>query len=336
MTDQNDNAIYTIILWNRTLLFYMAALNFYEQNIQADVKAIDEDSDLKAILGEEERKSFKIYHELDHIKWSKSWVQTKLDSGKDHHFCDIAHSFVRFLKSVGTLYLSHLENRRNKLASRRNISKYVLSAVDKKISELREMTTAGVFKDASTIPLLVDEISSYENDTNEKQDDKLIGVVQPRPILIETIEIIDPDLRSRCLDLFNSFEKAGQRDRHDTVLTEATRIFEDKLRKISGAPQNISGVELAQYAFSGTNPKLVVSDIPAEQDAAHLLFRGIFGLLRNVPHHRLLGELQPERVLQVLGTLDYCLAVAQGARSSLEEKHGLSIKSNMDDRSAPA
>ncbi len=69
---------------------------------------------------------------------------------------------------------------------------------------------------------------------------------------------------------------------------------------------------------------LIVSDIPAEQDAAHLLFRGIFGLLRNVPHHRLLGELQPERVLQVLGTLDYCLAVAQGASGSVEEKHHLS------------
>lgn len=321
MTDSRDSQVYTTVLWDRHLKFYMSALSFYEQCVQADIKAIDEDPDLKAILGEEERKTFEIYYELERIDWTKAWVQKKMDSGKDHVVCDIAHSTVRFLKSAGNLYLSHLENRRNSLAARRNISKYALNAVDKKISELREMIATGIFQDAMTIPLLVDELSGRETLASEKPDETLVGAVQPRPMVIESIEILDPDLRSRCLDLFNSFEQAGQRDRHDTVLTEATRIFEDKLRKISGAPQNVSGVDLAQHAFGGTSPRLVVSDIQAEQEAAHLLFRGIFGLLRNVPHHRLLGELQPERVLQVLGTLDYCLALAQGSRGCAEAKN---------------
>lgn len=299
-------------------MFYMSALDFYEQNIKADIKAIDEDPDLKAILGEEERKNFKIYYELGRIDWTRSWIQNKLDSGVDHYMCDIAHGTVRFLKAIGTLYLSHIQTRRNTLASRRNISKYVLEAVDKKIFELREKVSTGIFQDATTMPLLIDEFPAAEYVETSPGEEGLVRVALPRPIVMESIEVIDPDLRSRCLDLFNSFEIAGQRDRHDTVLTEATRIFEDKLRKICGAPSNVTGVELAQYAFGGTNPKLIVSDVQAEQEAAHLLFRGVFGLLRNVPHHRLLGELQPERVLQVLGTLDYCLWVAQGSKGCTE------------------
>lgn len=318
MTEPRDDKVYTIMIWDSTLIFYMRALNFYEHNVQADIKAIDEDEDLKAILGEEERKNFKIYRELDRIEWTRSYIKNKLDSGKDHHFCDISHGSIRFLKSIGTLYINHIQNRRNRLASRRNISKYVMEAVDKKISELREMTVQGVFREAINIPLLVDEFQVEQSTTNEPTVEKLTEVVAPRPIVIESIEILDQDLQKRCLDLFNSFETSGQRDRHDTVLTEATRIFEDKLRKICGASTDVSGVDLAQYAFSGQNPRLVVSNVPAEQEAAHLLIRGVFGLLRNVPHHRLLGELQPERVLQVLGTLDYCLALAQGAKVCTE------------------
>jgi len=223
---------------------------------------------------------------------------------------------------IGTLYLCHVQNKRNRIAARPNISKYALGAVDKKISELRELITTGIFQDVAIIPLLIDEFVATEHIETKQREEAIVKAVLPRPIVIESIEILDPDLRSRCLDLFNSFERAGQRDRHDTVLTEATRIFEDKLRKICRAPTTISGVELAQYAFGGTNPKLIVSDVQAEQEAAHLLFRGVFGLLRNVPHHRLLGELQPERVLQVLGTLDYCLAMAQGSKGCSELASG--------------
>lgn len=322
MTKPSDSQVYTTVLWDRHLMFYLSSLDFYEQNINADIKAIDEDPDLKAILGEEERKNFEIHHELYRIDWTRSWIKEKLDSGKNHYFCDISHGTVRFLKSIGTLYLSHLQNRRNRLASRPNISKYALGAVDKKISELREMVTTGIFQDATIMPLLIEELLVSEHIETVQREEAIVEAVLPRPIVIESIEILDQDLRSRCLDLFNSFEKAGQRDRHDTVLTEATRIFEDKLRKICRATANVSGVELVQYAFGGTNPKLIVSDVPAEQEAAHLLFRGVFGLLRNVPHHRLLGELQPERVLQVLGTLDYCLAVAQGSKVCTELSAG--------------
>jgi hypothetical protein len=73
------------------------------------------------------------------------------------------------------------------------------------------------------------------------------------------------------------------------------------------------GVELAKYAFGGT-PNLIVSDIMGEQDSTHLLNRGIFGFLWNSVHHRLVNNLQPERVLQIVGMADYLISVAEAAR----------------------
>ena len=66
----------------------------------------------------------------------------------------------------------------------------------------------------------------------------------------------------------------------------------------------------------------------AEQEAAHLLFRGVFGLLRNPSHHRLLGAIDRQRVIQLLGWLDYLLHLIESsvetARDS-EEADGESM-----------
>jgi hypothetical protein len=109
----------------------------------------------------------------------------------------------------------------------------------------------------------------------------------------------------------------GQHDRLDTVISEATRILEDRLRALAGADVSCSGVDLATFAFRLPAPRLGVSEVPAEQAAAQLLYRGIFGFVRNSAHHRLLGELQPERVLQVVGMVDYLISVAEAARRNL-------------------
>jgi hypothetical protein len=78
-------------------------------------------------------------------------------------------------------------------------------------------------------------------------------------------------------------------------------------------------VDLAAFAFAPRpgGPRLSVSNIPAEQEAAHLLYRGVFGFVRNSAHHRLLGELQPERVLQIVGMVDYLISVAEAARRDM-------------------
>lgn len=115
------------------------------------------------------------------------------------------------------------------------------------------------------------------------------------------------------MDLFAQFHEDGQHDRLDTVVNEATRILEDRLRSLSGAPETCVGVDLARHAFGTPSPRLSVSDIASEQESAHLLYRGVFGFIRNSVHHRLVEVLQPERVLQIVGMIDYLLSVAEAA-----------------------
>ena len=175
------------------------------------------------------------------------------------------------------------------------------------------MTNIGVFQKASAPPLLVDEVVSASPAEESPLNQPVSNVKRPRPVVISSVEVFDPELRERCLDLFEKFKEDGQRDRLDTVITEATRVLENRLRKLSGASVTCTGVDLATFTFGGQTPRLVASSVPAEQEAVHLLFRGVFGFIRNQVHHRLVGELQPDRVLQVLALIDYLISVGQGA-----------------------
>lgn len=106
----------------------------------------------------------------------------------------------------------------------------------------------------------------------------------------------------------------GRHERLDTVIAEATRILETRLRTLTGAPQECVGVDLARRAFAGESPLLRVSDVTSEQEAVHLLFRGAFGFIRNPVQHKLLGKLSPDRVLQILGFIDHLLFLAETAK----------------------
>lgn len=184
--------------------------------------------------------------------------------------------------------------------------------MDQKISYFEEKTKLGVFQNATPQALFVNAPEPKESSV-EKSTSADLETKRPRPILIDFIEILDPELRSRCLDLFQSFKQDGQHERLDTIVTEATRIFENKLRSISGAPADCVGVDLATYAFGGKTPKLIISEVTAEQEAVHLMFRGVFGFIRNHVHHQLVENLLPERVLQIVGMIDYLIFLIQNS-----------------------
>jgi uncharacterized protein (TIGR02391 family) len=131
--------------------------------------------------------------------------------------------------------------------------------------------------------------------------------------LATSIELVDPQLRERCLDLFNVFDESNQPHRFDTVVSEATRILEDRVRALATLGPEISGVDLMTKVFSPKAPILRLSSQDAEQEAAHLLFRGAFGFIRNPAHHRLLDIMEKERVVQILGLVDYLLYLAETA-----------------------
>jgi hypothetical protein len=226
---------------------------------------------------------------------------------------------VRYIKSIGLLYLGFLKQRRNVLSTNPNVTNMLLSAMDRKISKQEEaFQTQGVFANASLIPLLVDQdLPEIFNESvaevasaMDTSDASIVRAKRPRPVLIKSIEILDDELRNRCLDLFNKFEKSGESHRHDTVVAEATRILENRLRLLTKSTGAESGADIAAKAFAPKAPMLRVSEIYAEQEGAYFLARGIFGLIRNATHHKLTSDLIPERVVQILGLIDYLIYVA--------------------------
>lgn len=319
-----DHQNYMMILYHREfVIFLIKTLKFYKRLLENDIKAIDADPDLKEVLDEKQRQNFSVHQESQKVEHYIQWFQEAIekDGGSSYHVhLSMSHGTIRYLKSVAALYIKHLRQRRDTLASRPNISKYALEAVDQRISGLEEEIQRGVYKDASPVPLLAGELLPAQAAQGLVDPaPSLATQTTPRPVVIESIEILDAELRKRCLDLFSAFQKDGQQERLDTVLNEATRILEDRLRKLSGAPATCIGPELAAYCFGSQNPRLNVSDVVAEQEAAHLLFRGVFGFIRNRVHHSLVANLQPERVLQVVGTIDYLLSVAQAATMRQEQ-----------------
>jgi hypothetical protein len=319
-----DHYVYSWINFNRdTFAFFIAAVRFYESLLQDEVKAVQADPELKSFLDEEALASYPVGKELERATRVRQWMETRFETAGNTGFVDIdmAHQVVRYIKSAAILFLEHLRRKRDVIASRPTTSKMLLEAIDQQLRRFEEKTQLGVFRTATPYPLIIDQLpiatEAVSSASPASQGPVVVPGPRPSAVVLDSIDIRDPEMRRRCLDLFEQFRRDGEHDRLDTVISEATRILEDRLRSLSAAPPSSFGVELATFAFRPPSARLVVSDVTAEQEAAHLLFRGVFGFVRNSAHHRLLGELQPERVLQVVGMVDYLISVAEAARREL-------------------
>jgi uncharacterized protein (TIGR02391 family) len=315
-TEPPDHHVYHLLhIYKDTTQFFMVALTFYEARLKADIDELGKDPDLTAILSGDDPQ-FAIHGELEKTVSIRTWLQQKITEQKDafsYHLSNVRHGTIRFLKSVGLLYLSHVKSRRDAFAGRR-VSRHALDAVDQQIAKFDEKLSIGVFKTATTTPLLTEPIEPEPHKTPSATTNTSQAAPQGAsapPRVIGSIEIFDSEIRNRCLDLFAQFRDTGQHDRLDTVVTESTRIFEDRLRALSGAAPEITGVDLATYALGGKQPRIVLSSIDAEQEGAHLLFRGIFGFIRNSVHHKLVENLSPDRVLQIVAMIDYAISLLE-------------------------
>ena len=99
---------------------------------------------------------------------------------------------------------------------------------------------------------------------------------------------------------------------------EATKILEHRLRHAAGLDSSYDGVKLVTAALTETNPPIRLSSHQGEQEAGHMLFRGVFGFVRNPFHHRLMGTVAQQRVLQILGMLDYLLQLVESSQTAAQ------------------
>lgn len=322
--EPHDDHLYNFVMFNReSVEFFVRAFDFYLSLLASENAAIAGDPDLEKLVSEETRRELGLGRDKEQAERIREWISDKLEKDPDRYHVNISlsHWSVKLIKSVSLLYLSHLRNRRNVLASKPNVTANSLTAIDREISAKEEMMrTAGVFKDASVLPLLVEDQELDAGPATPELEQPLSQASRPRPVVINTIEILDRELRDRCLDLFDQFQKSGQSDRNDTVVAEASRILENRLRTILGCDSGMTAKQLVTLAFNPDKPRLVVSAVRQEQDAAHLLFLGAFGFIRNQVQHKLLDNLAPERVTQILGMFDYLISVINQAQVS---EHGL-------------
>ncbi len=104
---------------------------------------------------------------------------------------------------------------------------------------------------------------------------------------------LHPSIAVKCQSLF----AAGS---YDAAVFEAFRIVEDAVRTRTGAPATDVGVGLMSNVMGPKAARIRFSNIAAEQEGYHSLFRGAMGAIKNPASHRAVGHTDPVRVMELL------------------------------------
>jgi hypothetical protein len=312
MSQPSDSHLYRNLLVTPDLMrLFVNALHFYANALEQDIAAFRLDEELAKLLDERTLRSFQISRAIEYSREIAGRIEKLVPDTESVGASDMpmTHGLVRQLKAVCLLYIGELEKRRNAIATERASTIRSLEVIDTKLLELREAMEKGVFGRAEPVPLLI------APDAAERPLQTSQAVTITRSDGVVTIEIVDQELRERCLDMFNEFDESNQPHRFDTIIMEATRILENRVRTTAGLGPESTGLELMAAAFGGKTPKLRVSGHAPEQEGAHHLFRGIIGFVRNPVHHRLTA-IQKVRAVQVMGFIDYLLYLTETAESA--------------------
>ena len=126
------------------------------------------------------------------------------------------------------------------------------------------------------------------------------------------ILLSDPQLKRKCIDLFERNEN------FDTIIREATVILEDRIRRLSGDSERRSGVALVNWALSAdpNKAKLVISSESSEQEGFYSLCKGIMLGFRNEAHHNIDDAITREQALKLCGLIDSLLEILAKAKKA--------------------
>jgi len=122
--------------------------------------------------------------------------------------------------------------------------------------------------------------------------------------------IVDEELRNDCAELLEN------RKYYIDAIRRASVVLEQRLRKaVEGTEvEKLQyGVSLVRYALAKDTGKLVISDIPNEQDGVFQLFNGAFAFVRNPPAHKKVQYTELE-AWQTINLIDYLLLLLRQAK----------------------
>jgi uncharacterized protein (TIGR02391 family) len=266
--------------------------------------------------------------ELEKLDRTIGWCREKEKIPVFIDFYSYMYRDLRWLKAGMLLAVNDLKREREtQFAKYSSLPVAVVEAINFKIAAYENMAESGVFNGMAPIPLVINSTAPIEMrveiaDSSKLEASKVSWVVM-------RVELLDTELRRRCGDLYEQFTAdLAHQDRFDTVLREASALLEDRIRASAGLPTASVGLDLVSRAFAPDSGELIISADHNEQEAAHLLFRGFFGFVRNSVQHRLVPTYTQERAAQVLGLADYLLFVLSQAKRRAAVRSGAPVRSS--------
>jgi uncharacterized protein (TIGR02391 family) len=117
---------------------------------------------------------------------------------------------------------------------------------------------------------------------------------------------IHPKVREQCQVPFET-------GRYDDAILNAMKVVEAEIRALSGSAADDVGVGLVTKAMKPGKGSVVVSEVEAEQEAAHSLYRGAIGLLKNPHSHRFVNVTDPVLAFETLAFASLLMRVLAGS-----------------------
>lgn len=248
------------------------------------------------------------------VEWGKERLDGTKDSPRDSITVNgVTFGSLRYLKA-GVLYLAYIieTQKRTFLTEAKIVPRSVLQSFDVRIEQLQNMGEMGKLGGLRPAEVLLELLEA--TDSTRIKSEPRMELALPTSTTHADVPIVDPVLRKRCLPLLTAIEVANNPQQYDTVIREMSVVLEDRVRELSGFTGKASGAELFSATMTRDPYLIKFSSEKDVQDATHLFFRGYSGLVRNEVMHRLVETYTKERVMQLLGTIDYLLFLLSKAQ----------------------
>lgn len=298
--------------------FWVTTYREFHEGLKSIVQELEKYSSLAESL---ELESSPYEKEIKRLKGMIEWGEKRLGAEADQTFGEItidgvSYGSLRYLKAGILFRVSQLFQKRDEVLKKaKTVPRSILQTFDERIKQLLNLAETGMLNSLKPADVFFDIISS---DEKPNEDLKILPQI-PASINQGTsfeVPIIDPVLRKRCLSLLNALDEGGTIDQYDTIIREMSVILEDRVRELSGYAGKLSGVKLFGETMGKPSPKIKFSEDKDIQESAHLLFRGYSGFVRNEVMHGLVSSFTRERVLQLIGMVDYLLFILSNAETT--------------------
>ncbi len=303
--------------------FFVDAYAEFQRGLDALLTELEKHRNAVQLLGLE---SPPYDEEVARIRGMVDWGKKRLEATHGSPRASITVSdatfgSLRYLKA-GVLYLAYLVEKQKRafLAGAEIVPRSVLRSFDARIEQLQNMGEMGQLGGLRPAAVLL-EIFEATMGIRSKSEAR-IEPAFPTLTTHADVPIIDLVLRKRCLPILAAIEGAGSPEQYDTVIREMSVVLEDRVRALTGFAGKVSGAELFSATMIRDSCLIRFSAEKDVQEAAHLFFRGYSGLVRNEVMHRLVKSYTKERVMQLLGTVDYLLYLL--SRAQVQKANGTS------------